>query len=292
MTNHIYGSIFNDVRVGTFGNDAIATFSGNDYIYSSWGNDVINGGAGNDTADYRFIGRSITLGSTGLVNKGTAGIDRLNFVENIIAPLGYRNTIDATSSFNSPVSITANLASSRLIVNNIPGLGTQSFTVRNFADVLGTEQNDVILGNNQNNLLNGRGGSDFISGNGGNDVLVGGGGRDNLIGGSGNDRLVGYGFTAGESDTLTGGFGADTFVLGTSSQRFYNGLGHATITDYNRFAGDRILISGSRSDYRLVSNSLVGGPARDTLVIGRGNDLIAVIQDTTNISLAADFVTV
>ena len=276
----INGTFFNDTRVGTNFSDSIRTFNGNDYIFSSRGNDFISGGFGFDTADYRFIGQGITLGSTGIVNKGTAGRDRLSSVERIIGPVGRNNTINAASSFNSPVSIVANLGANRLQVNNIPGLGTQSFTVQNFASVAGTNRNDTIIGNNLNNRLDGRSGNDFISGGNGNDSLIGGNGSDRLIGGFGNDALIGSIGGFGERDVLTGGSGADRFVVGNAFRSFYRGNGFATITDFNAFAGDRIDVFGSRNSYNIRFARVSGGFNLDT-IISLGNDAIAVVQDTT-----------
>lgn len=301
------GSVFNDNYLGT---------SFNDTFFASSGNDFMNGGFGFDTADYRGAGRAITLFSQGFVGKGTAGTDQLFSVERIIAPAGFSNTINASSFSSSPASISINLASNSLVVNNIPGLGFLSFSTINFVNVIGTSQADSISGNSLNNQLEGGAGNDFIFGAAGNDVLIGGNGNDTLDGGSGNDLLgggigsdllvggfgndtlfgeggndvlSGYGFTFGEVDTLSGGTGRDRFILGDRSQTFYQGNGYAIITDFRASEGDKIVLNGV-DFYSLSFGNLSGSGALDTFVNLANGDIIGVIQDTTQVVFNRDLV--
>ena len=71
-------------------------------------------------------------------------------------------------------------------------------------------------------------GDDELHGGWGNDVLSGGGGDDLIHGNRG-------------ADTLTGGLGADTFVF-DSKQEMLRSFGD-TITDFNRYQGDKIDLS-------------------------------------------------
>jgi serralysin len=293
------GSIFNDSYLGT---------SSNDTFFASSGNDFMNGGFGFDTADYRGAGRAITLSSQGFVGKGTAGTDRLFSVEQIIAPAGFSNTINASSPSSSPTSISVNLASNSLFVNNIPGLGTLSFSTINFVNVIGTSKADSISGNSLNNRLEGGAGNDFIFGAGGNDLLIGGtgsdfidggtendtllgnSGNDALLGGTGNDVLNGYGFTFGEVDTLSGGSGQDRFILGDRSQTFYKDIsGFAIITDFRASDGDKIVLNGN-DFYSLSLGNISGSGALDTLIRLASGDLVGVIQDTTQVVFNRDLV--
>jgi Ca2+-binding RTX toxin-like protein len=293
------GSIFNDSYLGT---------SSNDTFFASSGNDFMNGGFGFDTADYRGAGRAITLSSQGFVGKGTAGTDRLFSVEQIIAPAGFSNTINASSLSSSPTSISVNLASNSLFVNNIPGLGTLSFSTINFVNVIGTSQADSISGNSLNNRLEGGAGNDFIFGAGGNDLLIGGtgsdfidggtendtllgnSGNDTLLGGTGNDVLNGYGFTFGEVDTLSGGSGQDRFILGDRSQTFYkDSSSFAIITDFRASDGDKIVLNGN-DFYSLSLGNISGSGALDTLIRLASGDLVGVIQDTTQVVFNRDLV--
>ena len=293
------GSIFNDSYLGT---------SSNDTFFASSGNDFMNGGFGFDTADYRGAGRAITLSSQGFVGKGTAGTDRLFSVEQIIAPAGFSNTINASSPSSSPTSISVNLASNSLFVNNIPGLGTLSFSTINFVNVIGTSKADSISGNSLNNRLEGGAGNDFIFGAGGNDLLIGGtgsdfidggtendtllgnSGNDTLLGGTGNDVLNGYGFTFGEVDTLSGGSGQDRFILGDRSQTFYkDSSSFAIITDFRASDGDKIVLNGN-DFYSLSLGNISGSGALDTLIRLASGDLVGVIQDTTQVVFNRDLV--
>jgi Ca2+-binding RTX toxin-like protein len=293
------GSIFNDSYLGT---------SSNDTFFASSGNDFMNGGFGFDTADYRGAGRAITLSSQGFVGKGTAGTDRLFSVEQIIAPAGFSNTINASSPSSSPTSISVNLASNSLFVNNIPGLGTLSFSTINFVNVIGTSKADSISGNSLNNRLEGGAGNDFIFGAGGNDLLIGGtgndfidggtendtllgnSGNDTLLGGTGNDVLNGYGFTFGEIDTLSGGSGQDRFILGDRSQTFYkDSSSFAIITDFRASDGDKIVLNGN-DFYSLSLGNISGSGALDTLIRLASGDLVGVIQDTTQVVFNRDLV--
>ncbi|MGB5972942.1 MAG: calcium-binding protein [Nodosilinea sp.] len=319
------GSVFSDVVVDTLASDSISTFGGDDYIYGGFGNDAINGGSGFDTMDYSFIGQGVSLGAGGFVDKGTAGFDSLFSVENIIGAPDQVNTIDGSTGDSSVVSLTVDLSLNSLTVNDIPGLGTLSFAVQNFVDVIGTTQGDVIIGDSQNNLLDGWGGDDYIFGGGGNDQILGftgndaldgstgndslfgeagndilfggsgsdyisgGSGSDFLAGDSGSDTLVGYGFSLGELDVLSGGSGSDLFALGDTANVYYQGSGYATITDFDFLEGDKILVSGGIGNYSLSSQSFSGGLALDTLIFF-GSDLIGVVEDNTNVVAALDFV--
>jgi len=184
----------------------------NDTIIGSTGNDTINGGVGTDTADYSLIGQAITLKPLGVLTKGTAGTDQLIGIETIIGATGLANTIDSSTT-PSTGSINVNLANQSLVVNT--GIATPpsiSLTVTNFANVIGTVNDDTITGNEFNNNLIGGIGNDTLIGNGGNDSLNGGDGDDQIFGDysttstiGGNDTIIG---SAGD-DRINGGLGID-----------------------------------------------------------------------------------
>jgi Ca2+-binding RTX toxin-like protein len=228
---------------------------GNDNFLGGVGNTYIDGRGGVDTVDYTRLNQGISLGARGYVNKGTAGIDQLVSVENIIAPVGYNNLIDGSTANGSTASINVNLATNSLSVNVSPSL-TLNFNVQNFTNVVGTSQNDVIIGNAANNIL---------------------------IGGAGNDILRG----GGGFDTLTGGGGTDYFVLGDANRLDGLGNGYSTITDWNA-AADFIVTGGNPSNYSLGFANVSGGSALDTIVF-YGDDALAVLEDTTDVSIARDF---
>ena len=150
---------------------------------------------------------------------------------------------------------------------------------------------DYLYGGSENDTLYGESGNDILYGESGNDYLSGWSGNDYLSGGNGNDILDGYAETGTEFDTLLGGAGADTFVLGGPSWGIsYLGSGHATITDFYWAEGDKFQVTGNASNYSLgYSQDLSGSTALDTGIYYNG-DLIAVVQDTTNVLLPNDFI--
>lgn len=285
-----WGNELNNSLTGNNGNNQMFGLGGSDRLVASAGSDVMDGGTGFDTVDYSNMNVGITLRATGVVNKGTMGNDQIRDVELIIGATNQINQIDASSAANSPVSINVDLSQERLVVNGIPQLGSQTFSVRNFANVFGTSQADSILGNGANNILRGAGGNDVLSGAAGNDLLEGGTGNDRLWGGlgndilrgdSGNDRLQG---DAGD-DQLEGGTGADVLLGGTGNDSLLGGSENDNLTGES---GNDILVGGSGSDilsggsgndilsgYGFTISGeidrLTGGTGRDVFVLGDAN---------------------
>jgi len=142
-------------------------------------------------------------------------------------------------------------------------------------------------GDSGNDYIYGSYGNDTIYGDSGDDTLLGYYGSDYLHGGTGNDRLNGYAAGGTDYDTLYGGTGFDTFVLGGVWGVSYQGLGYATIGDWE-WQYDYIEARGSASQYSLGYGYYGGGAALDTGIF-YGNDCIAVVQDSTNVSIARDF---
>jgi Ca2+-binding RTX toxin-like protein len=236
----------------TTGNDNITGDSLDNFILGNSGTDSIIGGLGTDTISYLALGNAISIEAGGIVDKGAAGTDTLNGIEQIIAPLGQANTIDASTG-SGTASINVDLSQNSLAVNNLPGIGTLNFTVENFVNVTGTPNVDVLTGNIQSN------------------VLVGGDGSDTLTGLRGDDTLIGVNpssATPGSNDldVLIGGRGRDVFVLGDAAQTYYSGSGFATIQDF-RQGIDRIQLSGSLSDYNIVGNSIQLAGTSDTIAV-------------------------
>ena len=239
----------------TAGNDNITGDSLDNFILGSSGTDSINGGTGTDTISYLSLGNGITIKARGIVDKGAAGTDTLQNIEQIIAPLGQINTIDASTG-SGTASMNVDLSQNRLAVNNIPGIGTLNLTVENFVNVTGTPNVDVLTGNIENN------------------TLVGGDGNDTLTGLRGNDTLIGVNplsATPGsnETDVLIGGRGRDVFVLGDATKTYYSGTGFATIQDFQQGI-DRIQLRGSLSNYNIVGNSINLAGTSDQIAVIQG----------------------
>jgi Ca2+-binding RTX toxin-like protein len=222
----INGTEKNDIIATTAGNDIVNALGGNDGVKGSKGNDFINGGKGIDTIDYFSLGGPVRLGPAGKVFKGpdgSFGEDQLIGFETIIGSKGVGDLIDGSTASSGTVPINVNLDLETLSVIGIPGLGTQTFSVRNFEDVNGTNIADVITGDRKSNK---------IDGGGGNDILAG---------------TVGSFVRSTEKDILTGGEGADTFILGSGDTLFYSSnknADFATITDFGNGADQIFLADG------------------------------------------------
>ncbi|MEG4586191.1 hypothetical protein QUA54_13385 [Microcoleus sp. MOSTC5] len=239
----------------TAGNDNITGDSLDNFILGNSGTDSIIGGLGTDTMSYLSLTSSISLEAKGIVDKGAAGTDTLQNIEQIIAPLGQSNTIDASTG-SGTASINVDLSQNRLAVNNLPGIGTLNFTVENFVNVTGTPNVDVLTGNIQNNSL------------------VGGDGNDTLSGLRGNDTLIGVNPSSAapgsnETDVLIGGRGRDVFVLGDAAISYYQGTGVALIQDFQQGI-DRIQLSGNLSNYNIVGNSINLAGTSDQIAVIQG----------------------
>jgi Ca2+-binding RTX toxin-like protein len=267
---NLTGTAGPDILNGSDGNDTFKALGGDDTIFGSLGQDTINGGADSDTVDYSFVDGTITLFPQGILDNGDPQKSQLINIETIIGASGKPNTINTsavTSAFGATLDI--DLGTNKLTVNNIPKLGTQNFTVENFVNVEGTQNNDVILGNNEANTINGNGGNDILTGAGGNDVITGGDGKDTLSGTNSSARGV------GESDILTGNSGTDKFVLGDADGAFYKTGGDTDFAEINEFgAGDQIQL-GTGDTYQIERGS---GNFKVFVTTEGANDLIADVS--------------
>ncbi|MFN6155290.1 MAG: calcium-binding protein [Dolichospermum sp.] len=249
-----------DTLNGGTGNDSLVGGNGNDLFIGSTGIDTIKGGEGLDTVDYSQLGKRITLKPGGDLTKAT-NTDKLEGIEKIIADSKVaNNTIDASTA-GVGAFIDVNLQTQSLAVNGIPGLGTLSFTIVNFDDVIGTDSNDIIFGDSQNNLLSGGLGNDTLNGGLGNDLLTGGGGND----------------------LLTGGGGADRFVFNSGRE------GIDIITDFNFGQGDKIQVSkvgfGAFSLNQFSYDSITGG-------LFFQNNQFATVQSPISFAISSSIVLV
>jgi len=126
------------------------------------------------------------------------GVDSITFGPGVL-PTDGSNSLNDTN----PMQFASNL---------VAGVNSP----RNFADVTGTIQSNVISGTDGPDNLVGTAGDNVISGGGGNDTLTGGAGNDTLDGGAGADTAVysgeraGYTIPGAASGTVTGPDGTDT----------------------------------------------------------------------------------
>jgi Ca2+-binding RTX toxin-like protein len=298
----------NDVLSGGAGNDSLSGGTGNDLLSGGSGNDVISGGDGDDGIVWNDgDGSDVIDGGLGTdileVNGsnlvGDAFVLSLDTTTLTSSDLLLRRTnlppVALNVDFVQTIEIFGNGGNDSLVVNNLTGslLDRVIFSGDTGNDQLnGSNTNVQVIGfgGSGNDTLQGGSASDELFGDDGNDSLMGWSGNDILSGGAGNDRLDGYAFTGTEFDTLTGGSGSDTFVLGWYNTAgvgnvSYLGTGYATITDWEgQF--DFLEVLGSISQYSIQTGNFgVGGLATDSALL-YGNDLIAVIQDSTNINFS------
>ncbi|MBD2363379.1 hypothetical protein H6G36_19655 [Anabaena minutissima FACHB-250] len=296
--NNLYGTYAADSIFGYGDNDIIYGYDGDDNLYGGSGDDILNGG----------IGRDRMVGGTG---------DDKYYVDSI-----YDTVVEYSGEGTDRIYTSVNLTTLPANVENLTLQGTVRVGWGNELDnrIDGNNSDNSLVGWGGSDVLDGRGGKDFLFGGDGNDYLFGGdgddslyggndndflfgeGGNDLLDGGAGNDFLKGYldndlGYSYGERDTLTGGAGADTFALGYNNSAFGvveiayyadGNAGYAIITDFSWSEGDKIRFGGSIGNYTLDrTRNYHGSSALDTAIYYQG-DLIAVLSDTTNFSLAFD----
>lgn len=221
QADKIVGDSQNNLLIGAAGNDNIQGDAGDDILIGGQDYDLLDGGEGYDIVDYSHLSQPVVMQAKGLMQKGDLGQDLLIDIEEIIGASGKDNTIDASAS-NGHTYIDVNLGHNRLTVKNVPHIGDLNFTVKNFTNVIGTNQADKIVGNSQNNLLSAGKGNDILNGEAGNDKLRGGDGNDIIDGGAGNDTLNG----GQQFDRLDGGDGDDVLIGNAGIDVLSGGAGH------------------------------------------------------------------
>ncbi|MBD2439778.1 calcium-binding protein [Nostoc sp. FACHB-110] len=294
----LFGENGNDILFNDAGSDTLIAGAGDDYFYvlDPSGSSLLNGETGIDTADYSALSQAITLKSTGTVTKGIGfGTDQLVQVERIFATSSLNDWIDASDA-TSPTSVNVNLLTNSLIVNNVPSLGTLTFTVSGFENVKGTAQNDSITGNNVNNILSGGAGDDVFGGSKGNDTINGDAGIDTA-----NYSALGQTIVLGPTGTVTkaGGFGTDQLngiesitassLLGDTIDSS-TATGSTTITTNlgtNSLSVNNVVIGGITTSLNFTvknfenvtgtarNDSITGNSANNILRGGAGSDVLA-----------------
>lgn len=254
----IYGGSGNDIIHGVHGNDYLHGDAGNDIIYAGHGKDYAYGGTGNDKV-YGWGDNDVLLGGDGddYVNGGDG--NDIIYGTLMPDPDGYSSTY----------------------VNN--------------DQLYGENGNDRLYGSNGRDTLHGGWHDDVLYGKNGDDLLYGGTYGDVLYGGEGRDRLIGFDarYSAIEWDEFHGGAGGDYFVLGNASKAFYAAKGSgqsdgwARIKDWD-WTNDWIEVHGSANQYRLTRHNWGGSSTLDTGIV-YNNNLICIVEDSTNVYLERDF---
>jgi Ca2+-binding RTX toxin-like protein len=257
-----------DTLIGTPGNNIIDGKAGNDKLTGNGGQDkfIIRRGDGNDIiTDFGGVGKGKNPSATVIAN-----VDTLQFIG---SGLTAQNLLLTKNGNNLEVTF-ENVANTKVTLQNFklenldnlkasgtrPAIGNilfdgqtsiiDSFNVldansvdttigiKNTVTFLNDLNNQITGLDNSNDVINGQGGNDKIDGKSGNDLLRGGAGNDTLIGGAGNDTLVG----GAGNDSLVGGAGADRFLYNTNAVFASSAIGQDTITHFNRFQGDKIIL--------------------------------------------------
>ena len=207
--------------------------AGDDFIESGWYDDVLDGGDGNDT---------FNTGWGNDVVDGGNGIDTVMY-----------NDIGAGTY------LTADLELGTVIKSN-----TDTDTLTNVENIIGSKWGDRLYGNAQDNELSGINGNDTIEGRDGNDTLIGGLGNDTLRGGQGDDT---YKWNKGDgNDTLYEEGGLDKIILGPG----------ITLSDieFDR-QGNTLTIHIDGSEFLTIDKQYgVDSRAIDSLVFADGGEIL------------------
>jgi Ca2+-binding RTX toxin-like protein len=298
---NVIGSAFADSITGDAGNNSLSAAAGADTLVGTTGNDTLNGGDGSDTANYSSLGRVVTLGAFGVLNKGASGIDSLVGIETILGSNLLGDTIDHSGASVAPATGTVtNLTTGVVSVNGSTPLPL-SFRVSQFENVIGSGFADSITGDGGNNSLSAAAGADTLVGSAGNDTLNGGDGSDTA-----NYTSLGRVVTLGAFGVLNKGASGIDSLVGIETILGSNLLGDTidhsgasvapatgTITDLTTGV---VSVNGSTplplsfrvSQFENVigsafadsitgdggNNSLNGGAGADTLDGGAGNDTL------------------
>jgi Ca2+-binding RTX toxin-like protein len=280
-------SIENFTNVNGGKNNDVITGNSSDNVFGgSAGNDVINGLGGKDTINYNSFDGAITLKPQGVVAKEGGFTDQLSKMETIVGNATKTNAVDASTASSGSISVDLSSSTDNLKVTGITNLPDQVFSIQNFADVTGTNNNDVITGNNGNNTLIGGAGDDNIGGLGGNDFLKGLSGKDTLRGDDGNDSVFGGTendvlFGGQGSDILSGGSEADTLTGDAGNDALYGGSGADVLTGTNarsRGVGEVDFLSGGTG-----TDQFVLGDTSGSYYLGNGANDFARISDFSSI---------
>jgi len=231
-----------EIFEGSTFDDAMTGGSGNDTFYGLNGNDTLDGGYGSNYLD------------------GGAGTDTVTF-----ASLG---TNGVTITINADGSASA-------VASNLAGNGTDTSTLVNIENIIGSAGNDVITGSAADNVFSGGGGNDTLYGGAGNDTLSGDTGNDILYGEAGNDTLNG----GAGNNTLDGGAGADVLNggggLGDVNWAGYQSATSGVVADLTNSANNNVTVNDAAGDSYSAIQNLLGSNFDDTLTGDAGDNIIA-----------------
>ncbi|HYX16526.1 MAG TPA: calcium-binding protein [Nostoc sp.] len=279
---NIFGTQYDDLIVGSNGNDTFFSYSGND---------TIDGGKGDDllfAVDYTYATAGITstfnaITNTGLITDGTnrvsyKNIERLyiigTFYDDLIVGSNGNDTLSTGSGNDTIDGSKGNDLLSVNVYNATQGItstfnaitntglitdGTARVSYKNIEqlDISGTDYDDLIVGSN------------------GNDTLSTGSGNDTIDGGKGDDLL-----------SVNGSYNVTQGITSTFNAITNTGL----ITDGTKRVSykniERLNILGTQYDDLIVGNNgndtLNGYSGNDTIDGGKGDDLLSVYGNSSS----------
>jgi len=304
----LWGGSYNDTLYGGTGNDYLDGQAGDDLLYGGAGNDLLSGDVGNDTMRGGAGADFFNVGSAGYASNATSiyvDVSSVDTIADFRRNQGDKIWVIGSLSDYS-IDQTQNISGRKALDTAIYYQDNLIAVVRDTTQVSLLE--DFIFlqgGTNGDDVFIGEAGADSYTGLSGNDTIYGGSGDDSLYGtnrpsfsfddysedvlygGDGNDSLYG----GKGSDTLTGGDGADTFDLKPQYDYYSDYSSIDIITDFSHDQGDKIEVLGSLSNYSLdQTQNLSGGSGLDTAIYYDSFYLIAIVQDTTQVSLSSDFI--
>ncbi len=264
LTGFVGGTIadlqdgFGDHFFGNGGADSILAGAGNDTVEGGNGPDTLNGGAGDDTI-IGGVGSDLLFGGEGI------------------------NTV---SYATQGAAVRVNLSLAVIVAS---GAGSND-TLQGFANVIGTDFDDLISGDAANNRLEGGAGRDTLFGGAGDDTLKGGAGADALSDSTGivsidagadNDRIIIRGASTG---TIDGGDGTDSLSVGPSTGETSTSLNGFTISQIEVLDAGAGLVAASAAQFEAFDLIRVN----DIAEAGRVRLSLLASGSPTTLDLAAE----
>jgi Ca2+-binding RTX toxin-like protein len=271
LHEEIFGVDGNDILIGGKGRDKLFGDAGIDWLQGGDGDDELTGGTGADQLDggdgfdyirYQHSSAGVTISLlTGAASGGDATGDKFTGIE-AIEGSQFRDWLEGNNGDNHIWGDGGN--------DTVYGLDGNDW-------LLGGDGHDALYGGANHDLLVGGAGNDFLYGGDGVDVLSGGEGPDAMDGGAGKDRASYDDSTVGVKVDLQLGRGWFGSAEGDQlySIEYVQGSGHNDTLIGS--VGDDTLV-GEKGDDSLTGSTgqdtLEGGEGRDVQEGGEGNDLL------------------
>ncbi|MGB1286007.1 MAG: beta strand repeat-containing protein, partial [Aggregatilineales bacterium] len=284
----LIGTDGDDILNGSGSDERIEGRAGNDVIFGSAGDDTLLGGADNDTLDYTrlaggdsvYVDLAGNVGEVYTVTGALIGTDTVTGFETVIGTANDDDLRgDATGNILNPGT------GGMDIVNGRGGIDTVDFSTRNTAiDVSletgnGTDSTDTItilnteniIGTAYDDTIEGDTGNNSIESNDGDDAFTATSGTDTLDGGMGRDTVT---YTTGNGGVAPGNLTATINYLTGSTVDTANWTGTDTLINVENIIVDGALNS---DDIFNVQRGGTGTTNNVRLSGGDGSDVYAFL---------------